>query len=249
MRFLEFGNKQNKKLLLIHGYNASWKMWNFYVKKLEVNYHIILPILDGHDEKIKSNFISVEKCADNIIDYVKKECSGEIYSICGASLGGTIAVDILLKNKLKIKKAVIDGAPLFPFKKFIVNIAIKQRLKMNKDARNGNKKLFKNIEKIYSKEAAEDMYNVSLQMSDITCKNANYSSCLYNLSEEIKKSNTEIFYWYGSKEAFLVKKSTNLIMKYGKNCKLKVFKGYVHGQLVLGNQELFLSNFENFLNN
>ena len=64
MRFIEFGDKINPKILLIHGYGVSWKMWKSQIDILQKDYQIILPVLDGHDEENEQNEHAVDQRRD-----------------------------------------------------------------------------------------------------------------------------------------------------------------------------------------
>ena len=55
MRILEFGNKENKKLLLIHGFQSPWQVWNPFIAHYETQYHILVPVLPGHDPEVKED--------------------------------------------------------------------------------------------------------------------------------------------------------------------------------------------------
>ena len=48
MRAIEFGQQNTETILLLHGGGLSW--WNYreIAKLLEKDYHVILPVLDGH---------------------------------------------------------------------------------------------------------------------------------------------------------------------------------------------------------
>ena len=48
MRFREYGADKKDSILLLHGGGLSW--WNYReaAELLQEEYHIILPILDGH---------------------------------------------------------------------------------------------------------------------------------------------------------------------------------------------------------
>ena len=48
MTVVEFGKQNKDRVLLLHGGGLSW--WNYreVAKLLEKDYHVILPVLDGH---------------------------------------------------------------------------------------------------------------------------------------------------------------------------------------------------------
>ena len=69
MRYVEYGKENNNIILLLHGGGLSW--WNYEeaAKSLQKDYHVILPILDGHAGSDKS-FTSIEDNATEIIDFI-----------------------------------------------------------------------------------------------------------------------------------------------------------------------------------
>ena len=55
MKFLEFGNSENKKIMLIHGFQVPWQVWKPQIDFFSQKYYVIVPILDGHNpiEKVR----------------------------------------------------------------------------------------------------------------------------------------------------------------------------------------------------
>ncbi len=57
MEILEFGDKSKRKIILIHGFQSPYQVWDKYIKHYENKFHIIVPILPGHNpEQIENNF-------------------------------------------------------------------------------------------------------------------------------------------------------------------------------------------------
>lgn len=249
MRFNEFGDKNNPIILLIHGYGVSWKMWKPHIEVLQKEYFLIVPALDGLDEENDSNFISVEKSAEDIITYIKMNYEGSIYAICGASLGGTIAFEILAQNRIEVEKAIIDAGPIVPSSKLFLNFSIRVRLRQNRQIRKGNIRAIKQIQNLFTGELSNEIIKTCAQMSEETCRNVQISCFTYQLSSSIQETNTEIAYWYGSKEAFLYKKASKFISELLPNAKIEVFKGYNHGELCMCNPELFVEKANGFFRN
>ena len=107
MTFETYGEKDNKAIILIHGAFVSWKMWSEYIETFKQDYFVIVPILDGHDEENKSTFTTIQKSASDIADYVCKTHGKNALAVIGSSLGGVIATEILVQEKLNIKKALL----------------------------------------------------------------------------------------------------------------------------------------------
>ena len=72
MKYKEYGLKNKDIIILLHGGGLSW--WNYIdeIGLLEDEFHIVIPILDGHSDS-DTNFISIENNASEIINFIKKK--------------------------------------------------------------------------------------------------------------------------------------------------------------------------------
>ena len=71
MEYKEYGSKNNDIIILLHGGGLSW--WNYIdeISLLENEFHIVIPILDGHSGS-NTNFTSIESNALEIINFINK---------------------------------------------------------------------------------------------------------------------------------------------------------------------------------
>ena len=94
MKTVEFGKQNNDVIMLLHGGGLSW--WNYKAEAelLKNQYHVVLPILDGHAGS-DNDFISIEKNASRLISFIDKEFGGSVLLIGGLSLGAQILVEML----------------------------------------------------------------------------------------------------------------------------------------------------------
>ena len=94
MEYKEYGSKNNDIIILLHGGGLSW--WNYIdeISLLENEFHIVIPILDGHSGS-DTNFTSIESNALEIINFINKNHNGKVKLIGGLSLGGQILLEIL----------------------------------------------------------------------------------------------------------------------------------------------------------
>ena len=71
MEYKEYGSKNNDIIILLHGGGLSW--WNYIdeISLLENEFHIVIPILDGHSGS-DTNFTSIESNALEIINFINK---------------------------------------------------------------------------------------------------------------------------------------------------------------------------------
>ena len=73
MKFHEFGDRKLPHVLLIHGGGQAWWDYLRQARMLSLNYHVILPTLDGHGEEYMTEYVSTEDSAGKIIKYIKQE--------------------------------------------------------------------------------------------------------------------------------------------------------------------------------
>lgn len=114
MKFHEFGGRKLPHVLLIHGGGQAWWDYLRQARMLSLNYHVILPTLDGHGEEYMTEYVSTEDSAGKIIKYINESCGGSVFAIGGVSLGGQIVIEILSQRPDIAQKAIIDGSLCYP---------------------------------------------------------------------------------------------------------------------------------------
>ena len=122
MEVLEFGDKSKRKIILIHGFQSPYQVWDKYIKHYENEFHILVPILPGHNPKQIEDFISFEKVAGELEDYYITKYGKEVYAIYGMSMGGVLTATLWRRNKLCIHKLIFDGSPIVSINGFMKNM-------------------------------------------------------------------------------------------------------------------------------
>ncbi len=113
MEFKEFGNQNDKKALLIHGGYVSWKALHVQISELKKkDYHVFVPMLDGHNSNDASELESIELEASRILAYFHQQGIREIDVIYGASLGADIGLEIMCQSNNFAKYAFIESGSL-----------------------------------------------------------------------------------------------------------------------------------------
>ena len=104
MKILEFGDTSKRKIILIHGFQCPWQVWNKYIEYYKNKFHIIVPIMSGHNPDIKDDFISFAADAIEIEDYILSRYGKEIYAVYGMSMGGVLTATLWQNNRLRYVK-------------------------------------------------------------------------------------------------------------------------------------------------
>jgi pimeloyl-ACP methyl ester carboxylesterase len=89
MQYQEFGSDQKETVVLLHGGGLSW--WNYREEALllQNEYHVVLPILDGHAGSDRP-FTTIEDNAAEIISWIDEKKGGSVLFMGGLSLGAQI---------------------------------------------------------------------------------------------------------------------------------------------------------------
>ena len=163
MKTVEFGKQNNDVIMLLHGGGLSW--WNYKAEAelLKNQYHVVLPILDGHAGS-DNDFISIEKNASRLISFIDNEFGGSVLLIGGLSLGAQILVEMLTQRNSICQNAVIESASVIPSR--LTNALIKPMFSLSYGL--VKKKCFAQMQFDYlhiRKDLFEDYYRDTSQIS------------------------------------------------------------------------------------
>ena len=112
---IEFGQRNTDVVMLLHGGGLSW--WNYreVAQLLAAQYHVVLPVLDGHADS-DVPFTTIEENAGRLISYIDAHFGGQVLAIGGLSLGGQVAVEMLSQRGNICQYALIESALVKPMK-------------------------------------------------------------------------------------------------------------------------------------
>ena len=132
MEFHTFGDKHNKKLLLMHGMLCDWRKFHELLKALDECFYTIYPAMDGCYDGAPDFVSFADECAQ-IEQYVKANFEGKLDAVWGASQGATLMSELLARNNVEVGRAILDGVYLAHQGKWCADYGIKMFLKMQKN--------------------------------------------------------------------------------------------------------------------
>lgn len=235
MKYKEYGLKNKDIIILLHGGGLSW--WNYIdeIGLLEDEFHIVIPILDGHSDS-DTNFISIENNASEIINFINENYNGKVKLIGGLSLGGQVLLEILSRNPNICEYAVIESALVIPMKFTYKMIEPIFNLTYGLTKKSWFSKLqFKNLK---IKNSLYDLYY------EDTCKISKNnliafmkSNSSYELKDTLSRTRAKVLILVGSKERSIMKKSAVKIAELIPNSELKILQGYYHGDISINHAD------------
>ena len=228
MKTVEFGKQHNDVIMLLHGGGLSW--WNYKAEAelLKDQYHVVLPILDGHAGS-DNDFISIEKNASQLISFIDKEFGGSVLLIGGLSLGAQILVEMLTQRNSICQNAIIESASVIPSK--LTNLLIKPTFSLSYGL--VKKKSFAQMQFDYlhiRKDLFEDYYRDTSQISKenmIAFLEANTS---YEIKPGLQDVHANIHILAGEKEQKKMICSAEQLHKALPNSVLEIKKDLYHGE-------------------
>lgn len=209
MKYKEFGCGNSKTIIFLHGGGLSW--WNYreVAEMLKNEYHIIIPILDGHAGSDK-HFSTIENNAKDIISFIEEYLNDSVFMICGLSLGGQILLEMLSQKGDICRCALIESAMAIPSK--IINALIRPAFGCSYPLIKQKwfaKMQFRQLK--IKEELFDDYYRdtCTIPKNDmIAFLKANTS---YKLKDSINNCSADVHIYYGKRETRGIKKSAKLI--------------------------------------
>ena len=228
MNYIEYGKENSKVIILLHGGGLSW--WNYkeVARILQTDYHVILPILDGHTGSDKP-FTTIEDNASEIIEFINNQLGGSVLMIGGLSLGGQILLEILSRCSGICKYAIVESALVIP-SKFTYSM-----IKPAFGSCYGfirykwfSKLQFKSLR--IKAELFEDYFRDTCGISKSNMIAFLQENSVYALKESIVESKADVHVFVGEKENQAMRKSAIMIHKKLEDSFLHVLPNMYHGE-------------------
>ena len=238
MTVMEFGKQNQDTVLLLHGGGLSW--WNYRqaAMLLEKDFHVVLPVLDGHADS-DATFTTIEDNAARLISYININFGGQVVILGGLSLGGQITLEILRQRPDICRYALIESALVKPSKLTAALIGptfgmscglIKQHwfAKMQADYLGIPKELF------------EDYYRDTCAITKADMIAFLKANCTYKIKAGLAETTAKVKIVAGSREQNNILNSAKLIYQAIPGSQLEILPGLRHGDLSVNHPERYV---------
>lgn len=249
MEVLEFGDKSKRKIILIHGFQSPYQVWYRYIEHYKKDFHIIVPIMPGHNPESKDDFISFAETAKILEDYYVSRYGKNVYAVYGMSMGGVLTATLWQNKTLCIDKVIFDGAPLISFCGIIRKMMLRLYLSITHKTQQRDKKTLEQaVKSVVSQENLNAFLKVLDNMSDATIINCINDVAEFKLSADIDTADTKIYFYHGTAaNEMLAKKSAKYIAKLYPNAVIKCFCGKAHCENSLLHPQVMIEELDRIL--
>lgn len=247
MKFQEYGQEHEEVILLLHGGGLSW--WNYReaAELLMGEYHVILPILDGHAGSDRP-FTTIEDNAAEILSFIDEQLNGSVLLIGGLSLGGQILLEMLSQHKVVCSYALVESAAVIPSK--LTNVLIAPVFGSSYGLINNRGFAKLQFQSLHMKpELFEDYYRDTCQIKKqdmIAFLKANTS---YVLKDGLRESTTKIHVYVGERETRKILRSAETICQMRPSCRLHRMHGLKHGEFSINHAAQFADAIRQIIRN
>lgn len=232
MKFKTFGKKENPVVVLMHGGGLSWWSLQKIVSLLEGEYRVVTPIIDGHGEDGETTFLSIEDSALKLIRSIDEEWGGKVHTICGLSIGGQIAAEVLSQRKDICQYALLESTLVYPIPGTrLLTVPMYSLaygwLKNKSFAKLQAKSLF------VTDDLFDLYYQDSLKISKQSLINITLSNGEYTIKDGLKETTAKVRIVVGGKELGIMKKSARALNEAIPGSEKIELPNYGHGELSL----------------
>lgn len=238
MKVVEVGQENQDVIVLLHGGGLSWWQYQVQMDLLYENYHVVLPILDGHAGS-DADFTSIEDNAKRLLDYIDKTYGGSVFLIAGLSLGGQILLEMLALRKDICQYAIVESAAIIPDKLTAGLVAplFSMSFPLIK------KKWFAKMQFCYlgiRADLFEHYYGDTVKLSKQNLIAFTKVSSLYQVKKNLKNSLARVRIIVGEKETKKMHASARYLHDLLPDSRLEIKAGLAHGQYAINQPDLYV---------
>lgn len=238
MKVVEVGQENQDVIVLLHGGGLSWWQYQAQMDLLCENYHVVLPILDGHAGS-DADFTSIEDNAKRLLDYIDKTYGGSVFLIAGLSLGGQILLEMLALRKDICQYAIVESAAIIPDKLTAGLVAplFSMSFPLIK------KKWFAKVQFCYlgiRADLFEHYYGDTVKLSKQNLIAFTKVSSLYQVKKNLKNSLARVRIIVGEKETKKMHASARYLHDLLPDSRLEIKAGLAHGQYTINQPDLYV---------
>ena len=239
LNYVEYGKENRDVIILLHGGGLSW--WNYKeaAEILRTDYHVILPILDGHTGSDKP-FTTIEDNASEIIEFINKQFGRSVLMMGGLSLGGQILLEVLSQCKDICKYAIVESALVIPskFTYSMIKPAFGSGYGLIK-YKWFSKLQYKSLR--IKKNLFDEYYRDTCGISKSDMIAFLQENSLYSLKETIRDCQATVQIFVGEKENHAMRKSAKIIHENLEDSFLQILPNMYHGEFSINHADDYVS--------
>lgn len=238
MEIKQFGNKDGKKIMLLHGNLMCWKQFEDIIPLLEKRYMVYAVSFDGFDGTGTTTYTTAQGQAEKLAEYIAAECGGRLDMLYAESLGCGPAIFLKSSSKVQIKRMILSGPEYLDYgamNRLLLKIMPQKQYRTVRDKSMPAwvLKFMGQTEDGMRTMMSRTPDNISLESVRATWEAGLY---LYRTDYRVQPD-AAVACWYGEKEGHMKKAIQKLKAVFPK-LTVRCFTGYGHGDIINHPQQL-----------
>ena len=238
MTTVEYGQQNAEVILLLHGGGLSW--WNYREvgKLLSAQYHVVLPVLDGHGDS-NAPFTTIEDNAARLISDIDARFGGQVLAIGGLSLGGQVAVEMLSQHPDICRYALVESTLVKPMK--LTAALIGPTFGMSYGLI--KQKWFAKLQAAYlgiPENLFDDYFRDTCKIDKADMIAFLKANCAYECKTSLGETTAKVKIVAGSREQKSIRDSVKLLHKAIPGSSMEILPGMRHGDLSINHPQSYV---------
>ena len=228
MNFVEYGRRNKRVVILLHGGGLCWWSFRDVAQLLQDEYHVILPILDGHAGSDRP-FVSIEENARELVAYIHERWNEPIFLLGGLSLGAQVVIEALSQKGDLCEHAIVESALVKPMRITHMlagaGVAISYGLIQKPWFSKAQFKSLRLPERLF-----EEYYRDSCRISQDSLAALLRANAGFSLPAQLASCNARVLVTAGSRERPVMRRSARLLAERLPHARLEILAGFRHGE-------------------
>ena len=231
MKWVEEGIEKEKAIVLLHGGGLSW--WNYreVARLLRDDYHVVLPILDGHGGS-DADFVSIRENAVRLLCFLDERYGGHVFLLGGLSLGAQVAAEMLSLRGNLCDWAILESAAVIgdTLTASFIGPSVKASYGLIQ------REWFSRLQSSYlgiPKEYFADYFRDSKAITPTNMVSFLKASLMYEAGESLSSCQAKVRLVVGRREQGRILRSARLLQEKIPGSQVEVKEGLRHGEYSL----------------
>lgn len=256
MTIYEYGQGHERSVLFI-ATAALEPYWAFHdpIERLARDYHVYAVAADGYDPESESDFPSIERTVDHILEELHRRGVHRLFGAYGLSMGGAMLNRLLAVGDVPIDRLVIDGGimpytypkpirRLISWRDFLAFGALTKSRRLLELVAPPEESTPEGHDATAEYDTLMDFYR---SYSARTLYNTVWSTNNYALPHPAPAVVTRIEYWYGAGEERARRGDIRYLRSYRPEVRFVRIDGQGHGTLLMVHPREWHERFRAFL--
>ena len=115
MEIKRFGERNGKKIMLLHGNLMCWRQFEDVIPLLADTYDVYAVSFDGFDGTGETTYTTAQAQADKLENYICENCGGQLDVLFAESLGCGPAILLKASPRVRIGRMILSGPEYLDF--------------------------------------------------------------------------------------------------------------------------------------